>query len=278
MTSREFTAQTPQGPIAGWVDGDGPPLLLLHGGPGMSEYLTILGAEVDGWQAIRYQQRGLAPSASEGPFTIEQHVWDAIAVLDELQLSQVTVLGHSWGGHLALHVALAHPDRVAGLVVVEPLGAVGDGGAAELMQHLGERMSPESAAAHAVLGERLAVPAPAQEDMTASLRLLWPGYFADRDNIIPYPPDLRLDPVSYVGTFGSAAEHLAGGFAAKLAGVTGPTVFVLGDKSPMPVSQGEQTAALLPAARVVVVPDAGHMPWHEQPGCVADALGQVSAR
>jgi pimeloyl-ACP methyl ester carboxylesterase len=275
MTSRAFTAQTPQGPIAGWVDGDGAPLLLLHGGPGMSEYLTMLGPEVGGWQAIRYQQRGLAPSASEGPFTMEQHVADAIAVLDELQLGQVTVLGHSWGGHLAMHVALAHPDRVTGLVLVDPLGAIGDGGAAELMQHLVERMSPESAAANAVIGERLAGPDPAVEDMTASLRLLWPGYFGDPDDIIPYPPDLRLDPVSYIGTFGSIAEHLAGGFAAKLAGVTVPVVFVLGGKSPMPVSQGEQTAALLPAARVVVVPDAGHMPWHEQPGCVAAVLDQV---
>jgi len=276
MTSRAFTAQTPQGPIAGWVDGDGPPLLLIHGGPGMSEYLAMLGPEVDGWQAIRYQQRGIAPSASEGPFTLEQHVADAIAVLDELGLSQVTVLGHSWGGHLALHIALAHPDRVTGLVEVDPMGAVGDdGGAGDLMRHLGERMSPESAAAYAPIGERLAGPDATEEDMTASLRLLWPGYFGDPDDIIPYPPDLRLDPVSYIGTFGSIAEHLAGGFAAKLAGVTVPVVFVLGGKSPMPVSQGEQTAALLPAARVVVVPDAGHMPWHEQPGCVAAVLDQV---
>ena len=43
----------------------------------------------------------------------------------------------------------------------------------------------------------------------------------------------------------------------------------------MPVSQGEQTAALLPMAEVTVVPAAGHLPWHEQPGCVAAALGRI---
>jgi pimeloyl-ACP methyl ester carboxylesterase len=43
----------------------------------------------------------------------------------------------------------------------------------------------------------------------------------------------------------------------------------------MPVSQGEQTAALLPASEVVIVPAAGHLPWHEQPGCVADALSRI---
>jgi len=50
---------------------------------------------------------------------------------------------------------------------------------------------------------------------------------------------------------------------------------VHGAQSPMPVSQGEQTAQLLPASEVVIVPAAGHLPWHEQPGCVADALSRL---
>jgi pimeloyl-ACP methyl ester carboxylesterase len=39
------------------------------------------------------------------------------------------VIGHSWGGHLAMHLAVRHPDRVLGLVIADPLGAVSDGGA-----------------------------------------------------------------------------------------------------------------------------------------------------
>ncbi len=54
-----------------------------------------------------------------------------------------------------------------------------------------------------------------------------------------------------------------------------PAIFLLGGQSPMPVSQGGQTAQLLPAAEVVIVPAAGHLPWHEQPGCVADALSRL---
>jgi proline iminopeptidase len=71
---------------------------------------------------------------------------------------------------------------------------------------------------------------------------------------------------------------LAGGFSEKLREVQAPAVFVLGEQSPMPVRQGQQTAALMPAAEVVVVPGAGHLPWHEQPGCVAAALAAVRAR
>ena len=79
------------------IEGDGPALLCLHGGPGMSDYLDVLGDETDGWRRIRYTQRGLAPSTTDGPFTVAQHVADAVAVLDALGLEDVVVLGHSWG-------------------------------------------------------------------------------------------------------------------------------------------------------------------------------------
>ncbi len=119
-------------------------MLLFHGGPAISDYLELLTGELDGWRSVSYQQRGLPPSALNGPFTVERHVADAVAVLDALGIGRAVVLGHSWGGHLALHLALAHPERVAGLVLVDPLGAVGDGGMGEMGQQLGQRLAPES--------------------------------------------------------------------------------------------------------------------------------------
>jgi pimeloyl-ACP methyl ester carboxylesterase len=275
MTS--FVVNVPDGPIAGTVDGDGPPLLLLHGGPGLTDYMSALDDETAGWRRIRYQQRGLAPSTLTGPFTIENHVADALAVLDQLGIDRAVVLGHSWGGHLALHVALAAPGRVTGIVCVDPLGAVGDGGAAEMGQHLTERMPPENTDAYAKVAERLAAAEPTDDDMTESLRLLWPGYFADPAATIAFSPDWRTTLAGYMGTFGSVAEHLTGGLSARLADIVVPAVFVLGEQSPMPVSQGEQTAALLPRAEVMVVPGAGHLPWFEAPSCVATALAAISA-
>jgi len=90
------------------------------------------------------------------------------------------------------------------------------------------------------------------------------------------PSGVRASLAGYAQTFASVAEHLAdGSFARALGGVRVPVVFVLGAQSPMPVSQGVQTARLLPASEVVIVPAAGHLPWHEQPGCVADALSRL---
>ena len=88
------------------VLGDGPPLLFLHGGPGLSDYLSNMPAgETAGWRRIGYTQRGLSPAPVDGPFTVAQHVADAISVLDAEGLDQAVVLGHSWGGFLAAVLA-----------------------------------------------------------------------------------------------------------------------------------------------------------------------------
>ncbi len=125
---------------------------------------------------------------------------------------------------------------------------------AEMGQHLIERLPPGSVAPFGEVTARLAGPDPADADVFASLALLWPG------------------------TFASVAGYQAGGSGEKLREVQAPTVFVLGASSPMPVSQGQRTAALMSAAEVNVIPDAGHLLWHEQPGCVAAALARARER
>jgi proline iminopeptidase len=278
VAEEEFVADTAHGAIAGHVFGAGAPLLLLHGGPALSDYMGLLYPEAEGWRSVRYQQRGLAPSATTGPFTVERHVADTVAVLDTLGIGRAVVLGHSWGGYLALQLASSHPDRVAGLVIVDPLGAVGDGGVAEMGQHLAERMPAATAAQFGEVATRLAEPDATDADALESLRLLWPGYFADPAAALPFPPHMRTSLEGYRETFASVAEQLTGGLAEQLGEVRAPAVFVLGEQSPMPVSQGEQTAALVPEAEVVVVPGAGHLPWHERPGCVAAALAGIRER
>ena len=85
-----FTVPVPGGALGGWAVGEGPPVLLLHGGPGLSyDYLDGLAAELgSGYRVAGYQQRGLEPSTVEGPFTIAQAIADVVAVLDELAWSR----------------------------------------------------------------------------------------------------------------------------------------------------------------------------------------------
>jgi pimeloyl-ACP methyl ester carboxylesterase len=81
-----FAVPVAGGALGGWAVGEGTPVLLLHGGPGLSyEYLEALGCELGpDYRVAAYQQRGLEPSTLEGPFTIAQALADVLAVLDAL--------------------------------------------------------------------------------------------------------------------------------------------------------------------------------------------------
>ena len=280
MTEMSFMA----GEIAGWETGSGPALLFLHGGPGVSENAGLFRPEAAGWRFITFQQRGVTPSTTDGPFTVEQNVADAVAVLDARGVKRAVVVGHSWGGHLALHLAVAHPDRVSGLVLIDGLGVPGDGGVDQLKQEMEEmgqemeaRLLPAAAKQLQELTEQLGGVDPTDEQDAEMFLQLWPSHFADPASAPP-PWDIRVCLAANEGAMESAFEHMEAGFAEALSAIGMPVVSVLGEQSPLPLGQGERTAALIAGAEVRIIPAAGHLPWLEQPGCGAAALARVSER
>jgi proline iminopeptidase len=252
-------------------------VLILHGGPGLSDYTASLAAELsDGFCVIRYQQRGLEPSTTSGPYNIEQHVADAIAILDAAGADRAYVIGHSWGGHLAMHLAVRHPGRLLGLIAVDPLGAVPDGGESDLARILTERMSPERAAQAQELERRAEAGEATIEDAVQGLALIWPGYFAAPENAPPMPA-LRLSPECFAGTFESIHSHFESKTLERLLpSLRIPTVFVLGADSPIPPQQGVASAALVPGSRHIIEDGCGHFLWLEHPGAVRRALETVT--
>jgi proline iminopeptidase len=277
--SAEFTAHTDAGDICGVEEGAGFPVVLLHGGPGLSDYMGQLDAETHGYRAIRYQQRGMAPSSFEGPLTVARHVADAVAVLDSLGIDRAIIGGHSWGGHLAEQVAVAHPDRVAALLLIDPPGSAGDGGLVAAAEALEARILPSNRARADELDEYLATHTPTDDDVTEALALRWPGYFADPPAAPAFPATMRLSLVANEEAITSMMTELEqGSFAIALATVAIPAAFVLGGKSPVPHRCGEATAATMRDAEVTVIPEAGHLPWHEHPGCISAALARLSER
>jgi pimeloyl-ACP methyl ester carboxylesterase len=74
------------GPLRGHRGGSGPPALLLHGGAAVPDYLDGLADELGGlFTTYRYTQRGTPPSEGGPPFTVEQHMADALSVLDAFE-------------------------------------------------------------------------------------------------------------------------------------------------------------------------------------------------
>jgi pimeloyl-ACP methyl ester carboxylesterase len=257
------------------IEGEGRTLLLLHGGPGLVDYMGLLDAETAGWRRVRYQQRGHPPSVISGPFTVAQHLEDLISVLDHSATERCVVLGHSWGGHLALQAALAVPGRIDGLVLVDPFGSVADGGAIAMGETLAARLLPQNRQRAAEVGEAIAAGNHSNELGAEFLTLQWPGYFAEPESAPPPPPGLPLNLSCNGETMASVFSELQSGFADRLAACEVPVELVVGQRSPLPFAVSEQTAKLLPRSQLTIVADAGHLPWHEQPGCVRAALARL---
>jgi proline iminopeptidase len=263
--------------LGGWVQGDGAPVLLLHGGPGMAyTYLDGLGEEIgDGYRVAAFQQRGLEPSATDGPFDVETAVADVARVLDALGWERAWMIGHSWGGHLLLHCAIAIPDRLLGGLAVDLLGGVGDGGEAGFEAELMRRTPPEAAARASELDERGMRGEATPEELRESLLLLWPAYFASPSRTLPFM-DARSSIPAYSGIWDSAKAALPA-LEAALATITVPFGVLAGGSSPMPVDEAAAaTARAIPGAWLDVVDGAGHFPWFERPGCIRAALDRLS--
>ena len=276
MLGDSFEIAVDGGSLRGSVVGHGDAVLLLHGGPGLPwTYLQSLVDELcDGYQVAAYQQRGLPPSTAGAPFDVPTQVEDVVAVLDGLGWDRAVVIGHSWGGHLLLHLLATHPERVADAMVVDPLGGVGDGGEALFEAELSRRTPPESAERARQLDQRAMEGRGTEADAVESLRLCWPAYFPDPAAAPPFP-DMQLSVEAYSATFESLHTELPG-LAGRLVGLTVPTLFVHGASSPMPVTASTDTArAIGPAATVQVLDGAGHFVWLDRPGAVRAALDHL---
>ncbi len=272
-----FTFPVAGGSVEGWLAGAGPPLLLLHGGPGLSfEYIDELGEELASeFRVAAYQQRGLEPSTLNGPFTIAQAIDDAVAVLDGLNWEQALVVGHSWGGQLALRLVATQPERLLGALAVDPLGVVGDGGMGAFEAEMAARTPAKDRDRHRELDERAMDGDGTQDDFLESLRLVWPAYFADPDNVPPMPP-LRLSVEAYSGIINEVTAD-TDRLAAALAAAEVRYGVLAGGASPMPWGQAARaTVELSPRAFLKVVPAAGHFPWLDEPGCVLAALKRLA--
>ncbi len=104
------------------VEGKGSPLIVIHGGPGLSLdcLLPQMSELAKSHLVIFYDQRGCGHSRGEinsETINLEMFVSDLEAIRKVFDLEKVSILGHSWGAFLALQYAFVHPERVQKLVL-----------------------------------------------------------------------------------------------------------------------------------------------------------------
>jgi pimeloyl-ACP methyl ester carboxylesterase len=215
-------------------------------------------------QLILYDQRGRGASQSPPAAhtaRIEHDAGDLPAIRDALGLSTWDVLGHSWGGGLAMLATERDQAAVRRLVLVDSVGPVGNW-QVELLRDALPRLGP---ADRAILEhiDQTALLAPDPGVHSAYSRAMYAAWFADQSLAAMFSP-----PRSESRTGAAVAARLRGegyDWTALLRAVSVPTLVIHGDKDLLPLGVAREIVATLRHARLQVIPEAGHMPFWESP-------------
>jgi pimeloyl-ACP methyl ester carboxylesterase len=105
-------------------DRNGEPILFVHGSTMADSFLRLLSEpELANYRLISYHRRGYGESSDfDGPITRELQVQDALALLKDLGIDRVHLVGHSQGGHVVQPLASAEPDLVQSIMLLEAGG------------------------------------------------------------------------------------------------------------------------------------------------------------
>ena len=241
-------------PVTVTQRGQGRPVLLLHGGAGPDSVAGFAGllAERFPVQVLTPVHPGFGGTPRPAGLDSARKLGELYRnLLGQLGLTGVTVLGSSIGGWIAAELALAAPDRVARLVLLDAAGL--------------------ASAGH-----------PVADYFSMTLDQVFDVSFA-------HPDRYRIDPATLtdgqraVAAGNRAALEVYGGrsmadpgLAARLAGLTVPTLVIWGEADRMVTpAYGQEYAAAIPGADFRLVPDAGHLPQLEAPEAVLALLAEA---
>lgn len=252
--------------------GEGPPVVVLHGGPGAHHDYLLPGFDLlaTGRTLIYYDQRGGGRSAvaREVPVGWQEQVADLESLRLIWGLETMTVVGYSWGGLLAMLYATAHPRRVARLGLVSPAPAH------RAARQVFERRLAERSASPAIQEARqqlrqsgLADTDPARYRQRG-FELSVAGYFHDPAQAA------NLTPFRVTGRTQQEVWDSLGDYDLRpaLATLSVEAIVLHGDDDPIPVETASETASLL-GAECHLLHDCGHVPYVEAPAEFARILG-----
>jgi proline iminopeptidase len=263
------------------VVGQGVPLVLMHGGP--SADLWTMGAFrrcADQFTLVFYDHRcnGRSVGVPVSSMTWENLTGDAEALREHLGFEKWAVLGHSFGGHVALEYALRYPDRVSHLVLLDTGGDSrwARENAPELLAQRGYSPAKVELVRRWFHGEF---------SPREYLPILWrisgayshgSGWLALVREVADGGWRSRMRPEALI----FAGRQLLDGWSVmdRLGEITVPTLVMAGREDfVFPPECQQELAAGIPGSQLVIIDGAGHNPQDEQPGEVIGVLRRFLA-
>jgi proline iminopeptidase len=263
------------------VMGQGYPLVLMHGGPSL-DHTTLLPLEplADQFTLVFYDHRcnGRSEGAEVSSMTFENLTADADALRQALGFDQWAVLGHSFGGNVALEYALRYPGSLSRLVLMNTGGDQWwvNHNASEILAKRGYNAATVEAARRFYNGQ-----VTPDEYLPTVMKLI--GAYSYHSSIWYHPslmtltqkvglgPPMKLRPEALI--FGYSRLLQGWTVMERLGGIGTPTLVIAGRYDFLfPPEHQAILADRLPNAQLVLVERAGHNPHMEQPDQVLPVI------
>jgi pimeloyl-ACP methyl ester carboxylesterase len=246
--------------------GSGQPVVLIHGSVSdYREWSKQIEALAQHYHVIAFSRRYHWPNAAptaNADASLEVQVEDLAAIIKALNICPAHLVGHSYGGAVALQLALRHPELVRNLVLVEPAvaGVLTDGPEDEAARKEGQASRAEM---NAVIAS-----GDAERIMRTYATHVAPGVYEKavqelRQMLLDNAPAFQLD-------YNSRRPAFTCEIAKQIAA---PALFLAGERSPLGLQRiAEKAAGCLKSAKFIRIPDATHWIPHDQPWEFNEAL------
>ncbi len=232
--------------------GEGPPLLFVHGYPLDRTIWRDQVQNLRGWRCVAPDLRGMGHSdAPDLGYSMATYAGDLVALMDSLDLGQAVICGLSMGGYIALELLRSSPERVRGLVLVSTRAEA---------ESVEGRRARDQAAAQARDGGAAAV----AEAMIP--RILAPVSYQNDSLLGQVRQIMERTPVA--GIAGAlAAMRDRPDSTSLLPTLAVPILLIAGEMDQLvPLADMTRMHDAIPGSVLRVVPSAGHLPPVEQPG------------
>jgi len=248
------------------ADADATPLLCINGGmlydhgmlwPALSPLARTR-------QLILYDQRGRGQSqapSDPAAATIDDDAADIAALRRALGVRRWDLLGHSWGGGIAMLATALDEAGTRRLVTVDAVGATSTW-MAPLRKAVVARLTPDERPAFDAIAEPL-LEQPDPDLQAAYARAVYPAWFRDAELARSFAPPKVT---SVTGAAILARLRREGyDWRTRLRALSVPTFVIHGEDDALPVAVSAELERLLPRSKRMLVPHSGHMPFWEAP-------------
>ena len=251
--------------------GSGIPLLIIHGGPGLShDYLEpqLIDLLAKDYKLIFFDQRASGRSfgvEDTARITMAQFVEDIESIRKYFAIDKINVLGHSFGGLLAMYYATTYPNSIDKLILLDSAPASWEPFYPMINPAVSERATEED-----------------KEELTKirSLRSIIPPSTMERYFKIYFRPFFNKSQLSeelslgvteqwvsnYMVTYPRIMKNLGNhNILDKLSRINAPTLIIHGEVSVVPVESAQAIANRISNCKLTILKGIGHFPYIEAP-------------